>query len=62
MMFEEPGEEPYCIIVTSDCDDELPDSLDTPVCVDVYGGGDCDDELQPTKKYDSLRDYLKTLD
>jgi hypothetical protein len=61
IMFEEPGEEPYCIMVTSDLGDELPDSLDAPVCVDVFVGDDLYDELQPTKRYDSLREYLDTL-
>jgi hypothetical protein len=59
---ERPGDESYCIIVTSERNSDKPDSLDEPVCVDVYSGELCDRELQPTKRYDSLKEYLATLD
>ena len=62
LKLEQPREEPHCIIVTSEHNDGKPYYLDEPVCVDVYGGEPIEREHSPTKRYNSLREYLKTLD
>ena len=54
------GEEAY-ITITGETGTGLPDALDAPILVDVYEF-DSGNELEKSRRFESLESYLDTLD
>ena len=49
------------ITITANDEPRLPESLDEPVVVDITGRKSGDD-LEPSRRFESLKSYLDTLD